>query len=147
MSATAARIGKAESSGVIDLLTSSLDACNLTPSFPKNDHTNFPKTDIEFIKQQKTYTTMFLEVLKFSNVEFGGIKTKSEFVKNMTIVFTSDREVATPKLMQLAFLHDLYKLSQKPGPNKNTALDEFLTNLIFMASKIGPKFGPFGKIY
>ncbi len=147
VSATAARIGKAEASGVIDLLTSSLKSSSLTSSFPKNDHTDFPKTNIEFINQQKTYTTMFLEVLKFSNMEFGGVKTESEFVKNMTIVFTSDREVATPKLMQLAFLHDLYKLSQKPGSNSRTALDEFLTDLVFMASKIGPKFGPHGKIY
>ena len=42
--------------------------------------------------------------------------------------------------MQLKFLDELFKLDEKKRR-------EFVTDLVFLASKIGEKFGPFGKIY
>ena len=44
------------------------------------------------------------------------------------------------KLMQLKFLDELFKLTEKKR-------NEFVTDLVFLAAKIGEKFGPFGKIY
>ena len=69
------------------------------------------------------------------------INTSDEFVANIENKFLTEPYVANSKLMQLAFLNALYKIS----PKKDQL--EVWTDMVFLAIKKGNKFGPFGKLY
>ena len=43
--------------------------------------------------------------------------------------------------MQLAWLDTFFKI---PGKDNR---DKFLTDMVFIAQKMGPRYGPFGKLY
>jgi hypothetical protein len=69
------------------------------------------------------------------------ITNDDEFNENIKAKFITEPHVANSKLMQLAFLDSIYKIT----PAKKQS--EVWTDMVFLAIKKGNKFGPFGKLY
>lgn len=128
--AAAARIGKAPVNMVADLISD--NKMNFT-----NSTSLFPKNSAEFEKDKAKYVSMFTFLQ--SKVETR-INTSAEFAKNMSYGFNEIPHTAVSKLMELQFLHELYKLNEKKR-------NEMMTDMVFIAMKKGKKFGPFGKLY
>lgn len=128
--ATAARVGKAP----VEMVTALMKDNNM--KFVNNNRL-YPKTSVEFEINKAKYVTMFNNVNK--NVDTR-IQTSSEFVQNMNYGFNKIPHTALSKLMQLHFLDELYKLNKKKR-------DEMMTDMVYIASKKGSKFGPYGKLY
>jgi hypothetical protein len=128
---TAARVGKAPVEMVAALMKDNkMDFINDNKLFPQNAN--------EFKKEKTIYIQMF-KTLQSKRVETK-IANSEDFVKNITLGFNIETPIAVSKLMQLKFLDELFKLTEKKR-------NEFVTDLVFLAAKIGEKFGPFGKIY
>lgn len=128
---TAARVGKAPVEMVAALMKDNkMDFINDNKLFPQNAN--------EFKEKQNLYEQMFKRLL-IQKVETK-ITSSNDFIKNIKLGYNVETPIAVSKLMQLKFLDELYKLNQKKR-------NEFVTDLVFLASKIGEKFGPFGKIY
>ena len=102
-----------------------------------NDNKLFPQNANEFKEKQNLYEQMFNRVSKKAETK---ITSSIDFIKNIKIGYNVEAPIAVSKLMQLKFLDELFKLDEKKRR-------EFVTDLVFLASKIGEKFGPFGKIY
>lgn len=128
---TSARVGKAPVEMVAALMKD--NKMNFT-----NDNKLFPQNANEFKKEKTEYIQMF-KTLQSKRVETK-IANSEDFVKNITLGFNVETPIAVSKLMQLKFLDELFKLTEKKR-------NEFVTDLVFLAAKIGEKFGPFGKIY
>jgi len=103
-----------------------------------NDNSMFPKNANEFKEKQNLYKEMF-KSLQSKRVETK-ISSSDDFVKNIKLGYNVEAPIAVSKLMQLKFLNELYNLSEKKR-------NEFVTDLVFLAAKIGDNFGPFGKLY
>ena len=58
---------------------------------------------------------------------------------NILFTFTTQPWVANSKLMQIAFLCEFLGLS-------NDERDKFGTDMVFIAQKMGRRYGPFAKI-
>jgi hypothetical protein len=127
---TAARVGKAPVEMVAALMRDNkMDFINDNKLFPQNAN--------EFKEKQNLYEQMFNRVSKKAETK---ITSSIDFIKNIKIGYNVEAPIAVSKLMQLKFLDELFKLNEKKRK-------EFVTDLVFLASKVGEKFGPFGKIY
>lgn len=129
--AGAARGGKAQVDLVVQLLKDN------GQDFDKSNK-NYPQNIEDFRKKKREYVTMFNFVSTKADTD---INTSDEFVTNIENKFLTEPYVANSKLMQLAFLNALYKIS----PKKDQL--EVWTDMVFLAIKKGNKFGPFGKLY
>jgi hypothetical protein len=128
---TAARVGKAPVEMVAALIKDNkMDFVN--------DNSMFPKNANEFKEKQNLYEKMF-KSLQSKKVETK-ISSSDDFVKNIKLGYNVEAPIAVSKLMQLKFLNELYNLSEKKR-------NEFVTDLVFLAAKVGDNFGPFGKLY
>jgi hypothetical protein len=105
----------------------------------KNIWQNYPSTAPEFVQEEQLYKDMFDVVSK--KVETN-INDSKEFSKNILKQITDDENYGTAnsKLMQLKFLYEMTKLTEKKT-------EKFITDLFFLAEKRGKGFGPFGKLY
>jgi hypothetical protein len=77
------------------------------------------------------------------NAIHGNIDTgiqKTDFVFNIVDMYNKRDDIAVSKLMQIEFLYEMYRLNK-------TKLNDFVTSMYFLSQKIGPQFGPFGKLY
>ena len=103
-----------------------------------NNNRNYPKTVDEF---NESYTQSKYVKQWESVKEYTSIKTKQQFIDNVSAVYMSSRpDYAHSKLMQL----DLFsKLFTKPKDKQET----LLTSMAYLAQKKGKVFGPFGKLY
>lgn len=127
----AARIGKAPVAMVAALLKDA--KVDFT-----NDWKNFPKDAKEFNDKMADYKRM-LAKLQQKNVDLG-TSNLDEAVGNLAALFLSKPHVANSKCMQISFLHVIVNMQTKKR-------DEFMTDMVFLASKKGKRFGPFGKLY
>jgi hypothetical protein len=105
----------------------------------KNIWQDYPSTTPMFVEEENKYKEMFDVVNK--KVETN-IKTSDEFSRNILkqIADPDNYGTANSKLMQLKFLYEMTKLTEKK-------MEKFITDLFFLAEKRGPGFGPFGKLY
>jgi hypothetical protein len=127
---TAARVGKAPVEMVAALMIDNkMDFVNDNKLFPQNAN--------QFKEKENLYEQMFHRVSKKAETK---ITSSIDFIKNIKIGYNVEAPIAVSKLMQLKFLDELFKLNEKKRK-------EFVTDLVFLASKVGEKFGPFGKIY
>ena len=129
--AGAARGGKAQVDLVVQLLK------DAGQQFEKANG-RYPKTREEYIKRKVEFESMFDLVNKHADTQ---VKTKEEFSKNIEGLFLDKPYVANAKLIQLAFLDAVYKITPKKKQQ------EVWTDIVFLAIKKGNKFGPFGKLY
>lgn len=131
LGAGAARGGKAQVDMVVQLLK------DAGQTFEKANG-KYPQTLDEFDKREKEFVAMFNRIK--GKVETG-IKTDKEFCDNIKATFFERPYVANSKLIQLAFLDSIFKISSKEKQS------EVWTDIVFLAIKKGNKFGPFGKLY
>ena len=131
--AGAARLGKVP----LDMLK------KLLPDYGIKDFTNrwqdYPHNGLEFEEVGDEYVEMFEEIHSDTD---NRIK-KDEFYNNIANSFmTSDSTngYTTSKLMQLKFVHRLMTLSESKR-------NQLLTEMLYLAKKMGPRFGPHGKLY
>jgi|SaaInlV_120m_DNA_3_1039746.scaffolds.fasta_scaffold02896_3 hypothetical protein len=130
--AGAARLGKATVELVVDLLKDN--------GFTfKKSADDYPKTADEFLKKESVYKKMFADLLK-AQVNFGTASTTDDVFNNFLYVFGTQPHVANSKLQQLTFLHLATSLS-------SDELDEFGTDMVWLAMKAGRRYGPFAKLY
>lgn len=128
--ASAARIGKAP----VDMVAALMKDNNM---HFENNNMLYPKTSDEFKKNKAKFVAMFNTVNLHVDTR---IQNSSDFEQNMHYGFNKVPHTAVSKLMQLHFLHELYKLSKKKR-------NEMMTDMVFLAAKKGSNFGPFGKLY
>ncbi len=135
--ATAARGGKAEVDKVIAMLKEDGRSFDKTWS-------NYPRDAKGFIQERIKWETKFKYVKTKAKTN---INSTEEFTTNIEAMFkkgTPSAKVANSKLMQLAFLYDILKIKESKGVK--TYVD-WWTDLIFLSIKLGPQYGPFGKLY
>ncbi len=130
--ATSARVGKAPVDMVQELMKDN------KMKFV-NNHNLYPKTVEAFNKESTKYVKMF-DFVK-TKVETR-INNSKEFQANILAGLTSSKSnhIAVSKLMQIHFLYELLNLDKK-------SRDQIMTDMVFIASKKGVRFGPFGKLY
>jgi hypothetical protein len=106
--------------------------------FVNNWH-DYPSTAPEFVKEEEDYKNMFNVVNKKVKT---GLTNDKEFSENILkqIIDPENYGTTNSKLMQLKFLYEITKLSEKKT-------EKFITDLFFLAEKRGKGFGPFGKLY
>lgn len=130
--AGAARLGKATVELVVDLLKDN--------GFTfKKSADDYPKTANEFLNKESVYKKMFADLIK-ANVDFGTVETADAVFDNFLYVFGTQPHVANSKLQQLTFLHLVTSLSKDE-------MDEFGTDMVWLAMKAGRRYGPFAKLY
>lgn len=129
--AGAARGGKAQVDMVVQLLKDNGEDFNKANG-------DYPKSLEEYQKKEKLYTDMFKRIKSKADTR---ITNDDEFNENIKAKFITEPHVANSKLMQLAFLDSIYKIT----PAKKQS--EVWTDMVFLAIKKGNKFGPFGKLY
>ena len=114
----------------------------------ENRYADFPTNLKEFEKESKKYKDMFEGLLKNCKSKDITITTNimpKDFIKNMRIAFGGQKPwIANSKLMQLNFISMICSM-----PTRDI-IDEYVTDILFLAKKEGQKifkFGPFGKLY
>ena len=132
--AGSARLGKATVEYVEDLFKKY--GSRLKFSGSKDD---YPQDAEEFLKQQDKWIHVIGRV-KGHGVTIG-TATELEAYNNILLIFNSQPYVSNSKLMQLAWLDSFFKV---PGKDNR---DKFLTDMVFIAQKMGLRYGPFGKLY
>lgn len=127
-----AQIGKAP----VELV---YEACKKNKMDFVNEWKKYPSTSQEFIQEEDEYRKMFDVVSKKVKT---GIQYTDQFSANMLKQFMDPNNYGTAnsKLMQLKFLYEMTKLTEKK-------MEKFITDLFFLAEKRGEGFGPFGKLY
>jgi hypothetical protein len=100
---------------------------------------DYPRTVEEYDRKSNTFLKMWTDIKDLGEVD-SGITSKEEFDAGFKSAWTSQADVASSKLMQLAFVRSILKLDNKDR-------NEFITNITFLAQKKGRKFGPFAKLY
>lgn len=134
--ASSARLGKVP----LDMATQLFKGTGLEGSRWRNWR-NYPTNAKEYEVERSTFEKKFAALKRTNEVDFGGVKTKAEFSDNITVVFRKGKaDIANSKLIQLDLLHEIFSL-------RGDKLDNFLTNLAFLAQKKGTVFGPFAKLY
>jgi hypothetical protein len=105
----------------------------------ENKWQNFPSSSPEFLAKETEYRNMFNVVNKKVKTN---IKNDQEFSENILkqIIDPDNYGTTNSKLMQLKFLYEMTKLTEKKT-------EKFITDLFFLAEKRGKGFGPFGKLY
>ena len=129
--ASAARVGKAAVDQVAILLK------DYKLSFVNNNKL-YPQNAKEFEKRKSTYIKMY-NLVNGSKFKIDK-PTNQKFEDNIIKGYRHTPSIAVSKLMQLHFLSDLMSLPEKKR-------NYFMTDMIFLAAKIGQNFGPFGKLY
>lgn len=132
--AGSARLGKATVEYVEDLFKKYGSRLKFTGS--KDD---YPQDAEEFLKQKDKWIHVIGRV-KGHGVTIG-TATELEAYNNILLIFNSQPYVSNSKLMQLAWLDSFFKV---PGKDNR---DKFLTDMVFIAQKMGLRYGPFGKLY
>lgn len=128
--ATSARGGKAEVDGVVQLLKES------GRSFDKSN-SSYPKSLDEYLKREKEFIAMFD---RLKNLVETGVNSSEEFTQNIKKIFYEEPHKANSKLIQLAFLDEIYKIPLKKRL-------EVWTDIVFLSIKKGNRYGPYGKLY
>lgn len=128
--ATSARLGKAP----VDMVAKLMKEYGV--NFV-NSNSKYPKDSSEFTKKKDYYMKMFASLKNKIELD---ITSQKEFYDNFKLMFLLDPVTANSKLMQLEFLNEVVKLSKDE-------LNNFFTEVIFLAQKKGEQFGPFGKLY
>ena len=103
-----------------------------------NDHKKYPATVAEFNKEINEYKTIFNK-LRSKGVSLGETDP-DKALGNIAAVFLSKPHAAKSKLMGMKFIHSVVTMPKKK-------MDEFMTDMVFIAAKKGKRFGPFGKLY
>ena len=103
-----------------------------------NDHKKYPATVAEFNKEIDEYKTIFNK-LRSKGVSLGETDP-DKALGNIAAVFLSKPHAAKSKLMGMKFIHSVVTMPKKK-------MDEFMTDMVFIAAKKGKRFGPFGKLY
>jgi archaellum component FlaF (FlaF/FlaG flagellin family) len=100
----------------------------------------YPANGQEFEEVIDEYTMMYT---KIHNLVYSQVNKVDDAIQNIKESFgTTDATngYTTSKLMQIKFLYHLCLLS-------DTKRDNLLTEMLYLAQKKGPQFGPFGKLY
>ena len=132
--AGAARLGKVP----LDMLRTLLKDFGVTTF--NNKWQLYPQTSVDFEKEMKKYQKMFDDV--YSEID-SNIPSKKFFSANVLKSFSTNDGpfgYTTSKLMQLSFIHSVLALSK-------TERNKLFTQMLYLAKKEGPIFGPFGKLY
>ena len=141
MGALKARAGKVPLDMIRDMMIK--DYKNHGTHFENGQFTNiwqdYPRTIEEFNRKYNTFLQMWTDIKDMPEVD-SGIKSTDEFNTGFQSAWTTQEDIASSKLMQLAFVHSILKLKIKKR-------NEFLTNITFLSQKKGRKFGPFAKLY
>ena len=131
ISGSGGRGGKAPVKMVMDLLPQNATF--------KNDFNLYPKSAVEFLKDEQKYSKMYDEIKSKVTTH---VNTKNEFIENIKNAFNSSEEktrlLATYKLMELNFLYDTFKSSNPI---------ELFTDIYYLGLKKGKTFAPHGKLY
>lgn len=127
---SAARIGKAP----VDMVAKLMKEYGINFN---NSNSKYPKNESEFIKNKNHYIKIFNSLKNKVEID---IKSQKDFYDNFKLMFLLDPVTANSKLMQIEFLNEVIKLSENE-------LNNFFTEIIFLAQKKGDQFGPFGKLY
>ena len=156
-----ARMGKATRAFVFDIMR----AYGILSKFP-NVHQRYPSSKTTFTRSKMNSTERKINAIsaKCSQLgipfDMGGATDSLERIKGSSAVavvnikeamgMKGEAWTANSKLQQIGFLHAVLSLP-KTGPN---SVDNFCTDLIYLAAKQGRKggfyntgYGPFGKIY
>lgn len=108
----------------------------------ENRHQQYPYTPDDFLEEFDKHYRRFKFI--YPHIDCGIKNTKIAFknalLKSWANKHDSSKGIPTGKLMQIHFVHDIYKLSKKKR-------EDLLTDLVFLAQKKGKRFGPFGKLY
>jgi hypothetical protein len=130
-----ARMGKAATFLVEELLA------NEGVPF-KNDKNDpmYPKTYELFDERKEQEYKIKLENIKRAGVNIG--VSVEDAITNLKLVFQEGNapDAANSKLMQITFMDTIMSASMEKR-------NKIATDLVFMAGKIGARFGPHGKIY
>ena len=133
-SAGAARLGKATVEYVEDLFKQ----YGSSRKFVGNTSA-YPQQASEFLDYEKKWLDRIKRVAN-AGVSFGGVRSFQEIYDNLLFLFSIQPQVANSKLMQIAWLDAFFSLSRKDR-------DKFVTDMVFIAQKMGLRYGPFAKIY
>tara|TARA_Y100001970_G_scaffold17249_1_gene19505 strand:- start:2774 stop:4414 length:1641 start_codon:yes stop_codon:yes gene_type:complete len=132
--AGAARLGKATVDYVEDLFKKYAARIKFTGS--KDD---YPQDPDEFLNQKDKWIHVI------GRVKDHGVtiqtSTALEAYNNILLIFNSKPFVSNSKLMQLSWLDSFFSINGKDNR------DKFLTDMVFIAQKMGRRYGPFGKLY
>jgi hypothetical protein len=127
----AARLGKATVEFVLRLLEDHDLKFDKSPdSYP---------VDLEEFMKKKAHYKRLITRLKGRGVDLGESNINT-IIDNIMAVFATKPHVANSKLQQLTFL-DLFTSLPKDE------MDELVTDMVFLAMKVGRNYGPFAKIY
>jgi hypothetical protein len=143
ISAGSARLGKAPL-GLVEKLSGTVDKSLFSAETRKFQ--NYAMTVEDFVGDYDRYKDQAKILLDNKiYVKELGFKTLAEFKENMIKAFNSknNKHHANNKLQQMYLITKILSLEEK-------VRDEYLTDLAFLAQKMGRKvteFGPFGKLY
>ena len=141
MGAMKARAGKVPLDMIRNMMIN--DYKNHGTKFEHGQFTNiwqdYPRTLEEFNRKYNTFLEMWKNIKDSPEVD-SGIRSAEEFNAGFQSAWTTQEDIASSKLMQLAFVHSILKLKLKQR-------NDFLTNITFLSQKKGRKFGPFAKLY
>ena len=147
--ASAARMGKATVEYVENLLKlyvgDKFKKSNSDPEYARNADT-FANQKTKWVKRIDTLISKGVTV---ESDKYKGSTLDGEpcYDKIMT-VFGTQYWVANSKLMQISWLSLVMSLEgNNTTSNAGDQLDEFCTDMVYLASKAGPRYGPFAKIY
>ena len=132
--AGSARLGKATVEYVEDLFKKYGSRLKFTGS--KDD---YPQDAEEFLKQKDKWIHVIGRV-KDHGVSIE-TSTALEAYNNILLIYNSKPFVSNSKLMQLSWLDSFFSINGKDNR------DKFLTDMVFIAQKMGPRYGPFGKLF
>ena len=108
----------------------------------KNDKNDpmYPKTYELFDERKEQEYKIKLENIKRAGVNIG--VSVEDAITNLKLVFQEGNapDAANSKLMQITFMDTIMSASMEKR-------NKIATDLVFMAGKIGARFGPHGKIY
>ena len=130
--AGAARLGKA----TVELVVRLLNDNGFTFS---KESSAYPQNADEFLAEETKYKKMFGDLFR-RGVDFGSAENADAMYDIFLSVFATQPHVANSKLQQLTFFHLITSL-------KPDELDEFGTDMVFLAMKAGRRYGPFAKLY
>ena len=130
--AGAARLGKA----TVELVVRLLNDNGFTFS---KESSAYPQNADEFLAEETKYKKMFGDLFR-RGVDFGSGENADAVFDIFLSIFGTQPHVANSKLQQLTFFHLITSL-------KPDELDEFGTDMVFLAMKAGRRYGPFAKLY
>jgi hypothetical protein len=147
--ASAARMGKATVEYVENLLKlyvgDKFKKSNSDPEYARNADT-FADQKTKWVNRIDNLISKGVTV---QSDKYNGTKLDGEacYDKIMT-VFGTQYWVANSKLMQISWLSLVMSLQgNNTDSNAGDQLDEFCTDMVYLASKAGPRYGPFAKVF